>query len=564
MRAGRTRAREAVLNLALAAGTVALFLGGFELVARLAEPKAEAAPADYITDWQAWEGDFYTVRSTAVGWPPWEDYNTEGLRDREHALATRPGTWRVACLGDSVTLGWGIRPQQAWPQVLEELAAASDRDLDVMNVALGGWSTRQELIAWRRIASRYRPDQVLLGICLNDVPEMENNLSRPPRLLAELHRRSALVRRIVGARHREIGAVEELFTSPDAPNVREGYERMFTDLRTLQDEVRTDGARFAILVFPLRFQVAPGAPPPLAQRTIEGFCRREGIPFLDLLPAVASLGESAFRDYDHLSPAGARAVAQQVLDSGLVAETGGAGPTPVAPPPVLAPAGQPGGGHDPAPLLEALRDPAEARRAAAARALATLGEAAAPAVPALTAALDDPSHVVRAAAAWALGDVGAAAAPAAPALLRLLWDDDPFVRAGAAFGLGGIDEAARPAAPALIERLGDPDERVLWVSADALGRIGLEALGSMARSRKLEPVLAIFGPGGKSGKHTHAHSHEEFAFVVKGRVTLTLGDEENELVPGDAVTLPAQAPHRWENHSPETVEILIISSRLRG
>jgi len=92
----------------------------------------------------------------------------------------------------------------------------------------------------------------------------------------------------------------------------------------------------------------------------------------------------------------------------------------------------------------------------------------------------------------------------------------------------------------------------------------LEALGSMARSRRLEPVLAIFGPGGKSGKHTHASSHEEFAFVVKGRVTLTLGDEESELVPGDAVTLPAQAPHQWENRSPENVEILLISSRLRG
>ncbi len=45
---------------------------------------------------------------------------------------------------------------------------------------------------------------------------------------------------------------------------------------------------------------------------------------------------------------------------------------------------------------------------------------------------------------------------------------------------------------------------------------------------------------------------------------LTLGDEENELVPGDAVTLPAHAPHRWENRGEETVEVLMISSRVRG
>jgi quercetin dioxygenase-like cupin family protein len=92
----------------------------------------------------------------------------------------------------------------------------------------------------------------------------------------------------------------------------------------------------------------------------------------------------------------------------------------------------------------------------------------------------------------------------------------------------------------------------------------LEALGSMVRSRRLEPVLAIFGPGGKSGKHVHSYSREEFAFVVKGRVTLTLGDEESDLGPGDAATLPAHAPHRWENRSGETVEILMISSRVRG
>lgn len=89
----------------------------------------------------------------------------------------------------------------------------------------------------------------------------------------------------------------------------------------------------------------------------------------------------------------------------------------------------------------------------------------------------------------------------------------------------------------------------------------LEALGSMTRSRRLEPVVAIFGPGGKSGKQLHSHSREEFAYVLKGRVTLTLGDEESELAPGDAVTLPAHSPHRWENRGTNVVEVLIISAR---
>ena len=106
-----------------------------------------------------------------------------------------------------------------------------------------------------------------------------------------------------------------------------------------------------------------------------------------------------------------------------------------------------------------------------------------------------------------------------------------------------------------------PDRRRLdstWTDAH------LETLGSMSPGSRLEPVLVIFGPGGRSGKHAHSHSHEEFAYVVKGRVTLTLGDEESELVPGDAVTLPAQAPRRWENRGAEPVEILVVSARARG
>jgi transcriptional regulator with XRE-family HTH domain len=89
----------------------------------------------------------------------------------------------------------------------------------------------------------------------------------------------------------------------------------------------------------------------------------------------------------------------------------------------------------------------------------------------------------------------------------------------------------------------------------------IEALGAMARNRRLEPVLVIFGPGGKSGQHPHAPSREEFAFIVTGEVTLTLADEENVMRPGDAVTLPAQAPRLWENRTREIAEILIVCSR---
>lgn len=125
--------------------------------------------------------------------------------------------------------------------------------------------------------------------------------------------------------------------------------------------------------------------------------------------------------------------------------------------------------------------------------------------------------------------------------------------------LGEFFAAAATDEESLVVRLSD--RRRLdstWTDAH------LEALGPMGRSRRLEPVLAIFGPGGKSGKHLHSNPHEEFAFVVKGQVTLSFADEEHTLEPGDAVTLPAHAPHRWENRSEKIVDIVIVSSRARG
>jgi len=519
-------------NLALSLASVALVLGGAELAVR--RFTHETAVADYITDWQDWDGEFYTVKSTAAGWPPWEDYNGDGMRDRDHEVARSPGIRRVVCLGDSTTLGWGVSPPEAYPQVLEEMLEAGGDSTEVLNVALGGWSTRQELIAYRRIVRKYRPDVVLLGICLNDVAEMQNNLSRPPGWLAGLYRRSALVRRVVRAREREIAAVEQLFSERDSRGVRAGYARMFADVKTLRDEVKADGASFAVLIFPFRFQALPDAPPPYAQDTIAAFCKAQGIPYLDLLPAIRRAGPESFHDIDHLSVAGARLVAGEVLASGL------AGTTSMAPVPQRLEA--PRTADIPA-LVRALTQPGDRERVAAARALARLGPAAQGAAAALAALLDDRGPVVRAAAARALGAIGPVppkvqlalvarlsdadervrwratesleqteldastcldplvrlladrrspgrqsaarvlgtlgpqAAPAVAALAAALDDPSAPVRARAAWALGRVGAPARGAVPALVKAMEDPEVR--WWAVDALGGVGPGAVAAM-------------------------------------------------------------------------------------
>jgi HEAT repeat protein/lysophospholipase L1-like esterase len=449
--------RSLLLNLALSLTVsvvlLALLEGGARLVGRREPPKPRVA--DYIWDWdELMPGGFYVMKSDATGWPPWEEFNGDGLRDRTRPHEKPADLQRVAVLGDSVTAGQDIRPEEAYPQLLERRYAAEGRRVEVMNVALWGWSTRQERIGWRRIARTYHPDRAIVAVCLNDIPELFNNLSRPPRWLTWLHERSALVRLVVNAQGREIDNVERLFREPDSRRVRDAMQGFFDEVRALRREVEADRASLAVVVFPFRFQVEKNAPPPVVQERIAAFCREEGLSCLDLLPTLSRRGVSAFLDYDHLSPAGSQLVADTLRASGLLPE----------------------GESEPALLDQAtLGQASEGARAVRAwlpNRTAPLPRAG---VALLRRTLAGPDPALRRAAAWALQEIGPAAAPARDALVRSLDDPSPSERAAAALALGALGKTGRPAVPALFVSLADPSEWVRHAAAQALSRIGSEA-----------------------------------------------------------------------------------------
>lgn len=485
------------VNVLLALGVSLLTLGALEGACRLWERQhPPETVADYLWNWQQkWDGEFYVFDSDALGWPPWEEFNADGVRDRTHAAEKPEGVRRIVFLGDSVTLGDHIRAEEAFPQQIAARLEKQARPVEVFNVAMLGWSTRQERIAYRRIARRYRPDDVVLAVCLNDIAELQNNLGRPRPWIMALHRRSALVRMVVHAQWREIANVEELFGRKDSQKVRQAMLRFYDEVRALREETRADGARFAVVVFPFRFQVRPGAPAPVVQEQIRAFAAAEAIPFRDLLPALQPLGDAAFVDYDHLSAAGTSATADDILAANLL-------PLPApSPPPVAtdaelaqtlrndprervrtAAAETLGRRHVVASalaLFEALADSRAAVRWASAFALYEIQPPAALAVPHLIEAVSSPDAYIRAFAMWTLGNLGEAAAPAVPVLTKALSQEGAFAQGGAALALGKIGPAAQAAVPALIAAMSSREPNHRRVSARALGRIGTPAAAAV-------------------------------------------------------------------------------------
>ncbi len=142
--------------VALALGEGALRLYGFSY------------PAFYAAD----EITGSRLRAGAEGWQRDEGVayvriNSQGLRDREHAVAKPPGTVRIAILGDSFAEALSVPAESAFWAVLErELNACKafgDKRVEIINFGVSGYGTADELLTLRYRAWKYAPDIVLLA-----------------------------------------------------------------------------------------------------------------------------------------------------------------------------------------------------------------------------------------------------------------------------------------------------------------------------------------------------------------------------------------------------------------
>ncbi len=92
--------------------------------------------------------------------------NAAGMRaNLEFPLEPAEGRRRLVLVGDSYTFGSGVHNQETFAQQL------ADRHLpgwDVLNLAVPGYGTDQQVLAFEHVGARYRPDVVVLGFFVRD------------------------------------------------------------------------------------------------------------------------------------------------------------------------------------------------------------------------------------------------------------------------------------------------------------------------------------------------------------------------------------------------------------
>jgi len=150
-------------------------VGVCELAARILTPRppdrTRQPPLSYLYDPEI----KYILAPNQQGWidEGLVTVNSLGFRGRETASPKPAGRFRVVAIGDSVTIGMSVNDDETFAAQLEAQLHARfpARDLDVVNLGVAGYDTRQEVGLLERNLTRLSPDLVLVGFYTNDVPD---------------------------------------------------------------------------------------------------------------------------------------------------------------------------------------------------------------------------------------------------------------------------------------------------------------------------------------------------------------------------------------------------------
>jgi lysophospholipase L1-like esterase len=341
----------------VAAMLVAAFVafGACEVAARMIFPappdRTRQPPVAYLYDPEL----RYVLAPNQQGWIDngLVTVNAAGFRSRTQTDLPKPaGRYRIAVLGDSVTIGMGVADDESFSARTEQLLRQRfpGKDLDVVNLGIPGYDTRQEVGLLRRHLAQLQPDLVLVGFYSNDVPDVLEGEVTPtgtPIAAGQQHagqvlhmdsttpsfadrylRRSRIIFIAGRTFNRARGAGEsgmarltietDMVQGKRSPQIDRAWSRIGMQLEALHDLARSNGFGSAIVALPPRELVSGqfSSGPYLSQ--IHAVADPAGVPVIDPIPAMIAKRTSKddlYIPYDrnHPNAQGHRAIAEAIV-----------------------------------------------------------------------------------------------------------------------------------------------------------------------------------------------------------------------------------------------------------
>ncbi len=219
--------------------------------------------------------------------------NSQGLRDHEYPLAATPGSYRIMMLGDSTTLGWGVRLEDTAAKTLErelnQSGTATGKRFEVLNAGVGNYDTVQEVTYYETRGRAFRPDMVILVYFINDaepVPtEKKGFLIDRSYLIAFATNRFDGILRRIGSRP----GWKQYYASLYNDN-QPGFQACKAALRSLAGTTRREGTQLLVAILPELHEINENYPFTAEQQKIKDVVASEGVPVIDLIDGLRNHG----------------------------------------------------------------------------------------------------------------------------------------------------------------------------------------------------------------------------------------------------------------------------------
>ena len=213
--------------------------------------------------------------------------NSQGLRNREVALAKPAGAKRILMLGDSIIFGWGVGQDETLPVQLErDLAGRTADPVEVINTGVGNYNTAMEVAYFLEHGVAYTPDIVILNYFINDA-EPTPLYRDVPWFAHHAYSYAVLGGAWDGFKRRFTGEEQDWRSyyaglyADGAP----GWAKARQNVAALADYCRSHGIRLIMTNIPELRELKPYAFPEV-QAKVRELAAANSIEFVDLLPAV--------------------------------------------------------------------------------------------------------------------------------------------------------------------------------------------------------------------------------------------------------------------------------------
>jgi len=258
------------------------------------------------------------------------------IRERDEIGVQKPeGQYRILCIGDSFTFGWGIPVEDVWVRRVEqELRRSAGDHVRTVNCGAQGTTVVDEYRAGlEHRFHKLKPDAVVVTLCLNDLLVTNGglcHLAPPPNTglaILDFAQRTAWNPLALDP---DVDWTQLLLDVPaDDPlyvnNKEIDYDMLWASgnpqqhLEAMQAWCAEREIPFGVVIWPFLQQLDDGEHYPFQgiHDRVRAFCEEKVIPFHDVLPSLR--GRPAAELWVHPSDLHANPLAQQLATPGIAA-----------------------------------------------------------------------------------------------------------------------------------------------------------------------------------------------------------------------------------------------------